>query len=73
MSEMEPETRLFLLKIATSLSIGLLWLLINSTIGIGLNFAFFEDKPALGNYIFYGWFIISLTLLIVYFRRKWRL
>jgi hypothetical protein len=72
MSEMEPDTRIFLLKIATSLSVGLLWLLINSTIGIGLNFAFFENKPGLGNYIFYGWFLISLTFLIFYYRRKWK-
>jgi len=72
MSEMEPEVRSFLSKISTSLSVGLLWLLINTTIGIGFNFAFFEDKPTIGNYIFYTWFLISLYLLIVFYRKKWK-
>jgi hypothetical protein len=70
---MEPEVRNFLAKIATSLSVGLLWLLINSTIGIAYNYAFFKSRPGVGNYIFYGWFLISLTLLIIYYRRKWKL
>lgn len=71
MSSMEPEVKNFLLKIATSLSMALLWLLINTTIGIGLNYAFFEIKPKLGNYIFYIWFILSLTWLILFFMKKW--
>lgn len=52
---------------------GLLWLFINSTVGIGLNFAFFEDRPSVGNYIFYAWFIVSFILLLVYYKRKWNL
>lgn len=72
MSEMEPEVKSFLSKISTSLSVGLLWLLINTTIGIGFNFAFFEDKPTIGNYIFYAWFLISLYFLIVFYRKKWK-
>ncbi|MDQ6756854.1 MAG: hypothetical protein M3004_07955 [Bacteroidota bacterium] len=73
MSAIEPDVKNFLAKVANSLSIGLLWLLINSTIGIGFNFAFFENKPSIGNYIFYAWFLISLIFLIIYFRRKWKL
>jgi len=73
MSDMEPEVKNFLSRIATSLSVGLLWLLVNSTIGIGLNFAFFEDKPTIGNYIFYSWFLLSLSLLIIFYRKKWKL
>jgi hypothetical protein len=69
---MEPETRDFLVKIAASLSAGLLWLVVNSTIGIAFNFAFFENKPRIGNYIFYGWFLLSLVLLIKYYRKKWK-
>jgi len=72
MSDMEQETRDFLAKIATSISVGLLWLLINSTIGIAYNFAFFEKQPRMGNYIFYGWFLISLLWLIYYYRKKWK-
>ena len=73
MSDMEPEARNFLAKIANSLAVGLLWLLINCTVGIGFNFAFFENKPSLGNFIFYVWFLVSLTLLIFYYRKKWKL
>ena len=72
MSEMERETRDFLVKIATSISVGVLWLLINSTIGIAFNFAFFENTPRMGNYIFYVWFISSLIALIFYYRKKWK-
>ena len=72
MSEMEPETREFLLKIATTISVALLWMLINCTIGIGLNYAFFEIKPSLANYIFYVWLLGSLTWLILYLYKKWK-
>ncbi|MEP6617022.1 MAG: hypothetical protein ABJA57_10605 [Ginsengibacter sp.] len=72
MSSMEPDVRNFLLKIITSISVGLLWLLINSTIGIGLNYAFFEERPRLLNYIFYAWFLGSLLWLLLYLRRKWK-
>ncbi len=72
MSGIEPEVKSFLSRIATSLSVGLLWLLVNSTIGIGFNFAFFENKPTLGNYIFYAWLLVSFFLLIIFYRKKWK-
>ena len=50
----------------------LLWLLVNSTVGIGLNFAFFEGTPTASNYLFYAWFLISLFLLVIYLKRKWK-
>lgn len=71
MSEMEPEVRNFLTKIASSLSMGLLWLIVNVTVGIYFNYAFFERVPTLANYIFYAWFLLSLILLVIYYRRKW--
>ena len=72
MEGMEPDVKDFLVRIVNSLAMGLLWLLINMTIGIYFQFAFFEDKPSIGNYIFYAWFLISLALLIFYFRKKWK-
>jgi len=72
MSDMEPDIRNYLLKILTSISVGILWLLVNVTIGIGLNYAFFEDKQTIANWIFYGWFLLSLVLLVFYYRRKWK-
>ena len=72
MSGMEPDVKNFLSKIVTSLSVGLLWLLVNSTIGIRFNFAFFENKPTIGNYIFYVWFLASLFFLIKFYRKIWK-
>jgi hypothetical protein len=72
MSEMEPDIKDFLFKVMSSLSMSLLWLLINTTMGIGFNYAFFENKPSIGNYIFYAWFLASLFLLISYLRKKWK-
>lgn len=73
MSGMEPDVRNFLVKIANSLSVSLFWLIINSSVGIGLNFAFFTDKPTLKNYVFYVWFIASFIFLVTYLKRKWKL
>jgi hypothetical protein len=72
MSSVEPEVKDFLLRVASSFSMGALWLLVNGTFGIGLNYAFFKSRPALGNYIFYAWFLMSLTALILYYRKKWK-
>lgn len=71
MSETEPDVRSFLKKILSSISITLLWLLINSTVGIGFNYAFFEESPTIGNYIFYAWFCITFILLLYYLLKKW--
>jgi len=69
---MEPDIKKFLTKIIATISMILLWMLINSSIGIGMNYAFFDDKPKIGNYIFYAWLIISLFLLIIYVKNKWK-
>ena len=69
---MEPEIKEFLLKIVQSISMGMVWLLVNMSIGIYYGFAFFEDKPTLGNYIFYACFIISFVFLLLYLRKKWK-
>ena len=36
------------------------------------NYGFFENKPSVGNYIFYTWFLVSLYFLVAYLRRKWK-
>lgn len=51
---------------------GLLWLLLNMTFGIYYNFAFFENTPSLANIIYYIFLLVSLMLLIIYFRKKWK-
>ncbi len=68
---MEPDVRNFLSKILSSISTTLLWMLINSTVGIGFNYAFFEGSPSLSNYIFYVWFVVSFVFLLGYLLKKW--
>lgn len=72
MSEMEPEVRRYLVRIAVSISAILLWMLINVTIGIGFNYAFFETSPTVANYIYYLVLIITLFFLIRFLVKKWR-
>lgn len=66
----DPDIRKFFIKIVQSVSMLLLWLLVNMFLGIYLNFAFFDEKPALGNYIFYVWFLISLYFVLKYLKKK---
>ncbi len=69
---MEEDVKEFLIKIVQSISMGLVWLLANMSIGIYFGFAFFEGRPSIGNYIYYTVFILSLLALINYLRKKWK-
>jgi len=69
---MEPDIREFLVKIMQSVSMCIVWFLINISFGIYYGYAFFEKSPSLGNILYYIGFLISLTMLILYFRKKWK-
>ncbi len=69
---MEPEIKTFLLRIANSLAVVLSWMLINTIVGIKYGLAFFEDKPDWKNYLYYAGAIITLVLVIIYLRKKWK-
>jgi hypothetical protein len=69
---MEEDVKEFLIKIVQSISMGLVWLLANMSIGIYFGFAFFEGRPSLGNYIYYAVFILTLIAIINYLRKKWK-
>jgi hypothetical protein len=71
-SEMEPDVREFLVRIMQTISMSVVWLLVNMTLGIYFNFAFFENSPSIWNYLFYLWFLISFGLLLYYFHKKWK-
>lgn len=70
MSEMEKDAADFLKRIVWSITAGLLYLMTNSTAGIMYGLFFFEDSPRLGNYIFYGWVVLS-TIFFLWLMRKW--
>jgi hypothetical protein len=67
----EPEVAAYLRRIVTTLSVGLLWMAVNSTIGIMYDYAFIHDHISKGNIIFYCWFLISLLLFLWWVIRLW--
>ncbi|MEP7255766.1 MAG: hypothetical protein ABI666_08305 [Ferruginibacter sp.] len=70
---MEDDTRAFLVRIMQTVSIVLLWMMVNVFIGIYKNYAFFETHPNWTNYVYYTFFLISLVALIIHLKRKWKL
>ncbi|HTB51371.1 MAG TPA: hypothetical protein VK718_01250 [Ferruginibacter sp.] len=69
---MEPDVREFLVRIMQTISMSIVWLLVNMTIGIYYDLAFFVDKPSIWNYLFYIWFLTSFGFLLYYFYKKWK-
>jgi hypothetical protein len=72
MSGMEPDVKDFLKKVAQSFFLGLLWMMLNMTIGIFLGWMFIHDKIAAGNIIFYIFMVASLAALIWFYYRTWK-
>lgn len=69
---MEPEVKAFLLLIVQSLSMAMLWMMVNMTAGIYFNLAFVDDRVTIWNIIYYIFFLITFVLLINYLRKKWK-
>lgn len=69
---MEPEVSAFLARIAKSISLVLLWMLINTLFGIKKGYFFIDEKLSTGNIVFYIWFIGSLVLLMWYIMKIWK-
>lgn len=70
---MEEDTKAFLIRIMQTVSIVLLWMMVNVFIGIYKNYAFFEGHPDWTNYLYYAFFLVSLLALIIHLKRKWKL
>ena len=69
---MEPEVREFLARISKTIGLVVLWMSINSTIGIMFGWAFTNGHVTTGNIIFYIWFVGSLVLMIWLLMRMWK-
>jgi hypothetical protein len=69
----EDDTREFLVRILQTISIVLIWMLLNVYFGFYKDYAFFVTRPNWTNYLFYILSAISLVMLIIHLRRKWRL
>lgn len=68
---MEPGVKEYLKRIVNTISLSLLWMVINSTAGIMYDWAFVHDKIRLGNVLFFTWFLLSLAALLWYVVRLW--
>jgi hypothetical protein len=69
---MEPEVREFLRRISLSMGIGIMWMILNSTLGIMFDFAFIHERISIANILFYIWFILSFGLMIWLYMRLWK-
>ena len=69
---MEPEVTAFLARIAKSISLILIWMLINTLFGVKKGYFFLDEKIGTGHIIFYAWFIASFILLFWYIIRIWK-
>lgn len=68
---MEPGVKKYLQRIINTLSLGLIWMALNSTFGIMYGHAFINEHVRRGNIIFYVWFVISLTAFLWWVIRVW--
>ncbi|CAA9519944.1 MAG: hypothetical protein AVDCRST_MAG96-2871 [uncultured Segetibacter sp.] len=69
---MEPEAAAFLRRVANSLAIGFIWLAVNATAAIKGDNAFIGDHLTIGNILFYLWFVISIVILVIIYKKIWR-
>ncbi len=69
---MEDETRDFLVKIANTIAMILLWMMANVFFGIYKQLGFFEGSPTWKNWLYYTLAVASLVWVIFYLRRKWK-
>lgn len=69
---MEDETRIFLVKIANSIAMILLWMMTNVFFGIYKQLGFFDGTPTWKNWLYYILAIASLVWVIFYLVRKWK-
>lgn len=68
---MEEDTKIFLVLIANTISIVLLWMMTHVLLGIYFGWGFFENVPDWKNGAYYVFFIISFIVLIKHLKKKW--
>jgi hypothetical protein len=71
-SGMEPEIRQYFRKILNSFSVGAMWMLSFSTLGLFFGLAHIDEGIRWYNIVFYSVFVLSFAALIFYFYRLWR-
>lgn len=69
---MEPDIRQFLLNILRTLSILLLWGMVNILVGLRYRMAVFYDGHTLGTALFYLWMVVSAILMYRHIKDMWK-
>jgi hypothetical protein len=69
---MEPEIKLFLKIIVQSISMLLLWMLLNTYFGIKLGLLFFDEGVSIWHWVYYILMIASFVWVIRYILKKWK-
>ena len=69
---MEDETKAFLVLIVQTISIVLLWMMVNVYVGIYHGFAFFDNSPGWKNILYYFAFLLTFFLLVRHLKNKWK-
>ncbi|MEI7964266.1 MAG: hypothetical protein WCH29_03800 [Chitinophagaceae bacterium] len=70
---MDDDSKDFLVRIVQTISMIVLWMMVNIYVGVYKNYAFFEGSPNWTNLLYYAVCLITLALLIRYIIRKWDL
>lgn len=71
-SPMEPDIRQFLLNILQTLSILLLWGMVNILVGLRYRMAVFYDGHIPGTILFYLWLVGSAVLMYRHIKAMWK-
>lgn len=73
LAAMEDETREFLIRIAHTISLVLIWMIANMMVGIYYGLGFFEESPGWQNILYYIISLGALIYLLIYLRKRWNL
>ncbi|MCK9403762.1 MAG: hypothetical protein M0Q26_10225 [Chitinophagaceae bacterium] len=68
---MEPGVKQYLQRILNTISVWLVWMTVNSTLGIRYQFAYIDKGVTAGNIIFYSWLVLSLVVFVWWVIRVW--
>ncbi len=69
---MDPEIMAFLNRISRTIGLTLLWMGLNSTLGIMLGYAFVEGEWKWVNYLYYIFLILSSTGYLFLIYKIWK-
>ena len=61
----------FLILIVQTLSMIILFIMVNVTLGLFFNLAFFEGSISLKNILYYLFFLWSIIFVVRYIHKKW--